>query len=219
MPETDIGSAEASDLKNAFTDFSVTASDTDAATDQEETTYQNTNWTQDYGYYRKIPEYKTAIDTKATWTIGAGIESNEQTLLLLGTIKGNGKDSFTSILKNQIKVKTISQDSFAEIIRDDDGELINLKPLNPGSIVIVQNRQGMIKRYEQTNNKKWFQFWKTGAKKFEPETIFHLSHERTADEMHGTRLIDSVEWIILARNEAMADWKKVLHFPLLSEEH
>jgi hypothetical protein len=32
-----------------------------------------------------------------------------------------------------------------------------------------------------------------------------------ADEIKGTRILDSLEWLILARNEAMSDWKKVLH--------
>jgi hypothetical protein len=41
--------------------------------------------------------------------------------------------------------------------------------------------------------------------------MFHLSRNRTADEIHGTSIIDAVEWIILARNEAMADYKKLLH--------
>ena len=179
MPELDINSAVASDLKNQMVDFSVDSKDTDGTQEQKETTWQNTNWTQDYGYYTEIPEYRVAIDTKAMWTIGAGIEADEQTLLLLGTIKGNGKDSFNSILKNQIKVKTISRDSFAEIIRDDEGILINLKPLNPGSIVIVQNRQGRIIRYEQTTKKSWWKFWKQGTVKFEPEELYHCRHERS----------------------------------------
>lgn len=205
MPDTDIGSARATDLTNAVTDFSVAAQSTDGAGSQRETTWQNSDWSQDYGYYKQIPEFKTAIDAKATWTVGAGFTSDEITKLLLGAIKGNGKDSFNSIIKNMIKVKTISRDSFAEIIRDDEGILSNIKPLDPGSIVIVQNQQGRIKRYEQVS--------KTNQpnKKFKPESIFHLSHERVADEIHGTRIIDSLKWLILARNEAMSDWKRVLH--------
>lgn len=205
MPETNIGSSIASDLANAMTDFSVDPSSTDGAGSEQETTYQNTDWAQDYGYYKEIPEFKTAVDAKATWTVGAGFEADEPTQLLLGAIKGNGKDSFNGILKNMIKVKTISKDSFAEIIRDKDGVLVNLKPLDPESIVIVQNAQGRIKRYEQVSKTK------TPNKRFKPEQIFHLSHERMADEIHGVRIIDSLKELILARNEAMADWKKVLH--------
>ena len=205
MPDTDIGSSVASDLANAITDFSVDPQDTDGQQDQEETTYQNTNWSEDYGYYNTIPEFKTAVDAKANWTIGAGFSADEPTQMLIAGIKGNGKESFNSILKNMIKVKTISQDSYAEIIRDDDGVLINLKALDPASIMIVQNRQGRIKRYEQVTKNK------LPNKRFKPEQILHLSHERMADELHGTRIIDSLKFLILARNEAMNDWKRVLH--------
>lgn len=205
MPETNIGSAVASDLANAMTDFSVDSVSTDGAGGQKEFTYQNVDWSQDYGYYKTIPEFKTAVDAKATWTVGAGFTSDEATELLLMNIKGNGKDSFNSILKNMIKCKTISKDSFAEIIRDSDGVLSNLKPLDPSSMVIVQNRKGRIARYEQVSKTK------VPNKKFAVNKIFHLSHERVADEIHGTRIIDSLKWLILARNEAMNDWKRVLH--------
>ena len=205
MPETDISSAEASDLKNQMVDYSVAAKETDGAGDQKETRYQNKDWAEDYGYYDTIPEYKSAIDTKATWTVGGGFEADETTTLLLGTIKGNGKDSFNSILKNMIKIKTISKDSYAEIIRDNEGMLVNLKPLHPGSIVTVQNQKGIIIRYEQVSKTM------IPNKRYKPEEIFHLSHGRIADEIHGSRLTNSLKWLIKARNEAMADWKIVLH--------
>lgn len=205
MVDTDIGRSEASDLTNTIVDYSVDSQETDGAGSSQETTYQNTDWSQDYGYYNEIPEFKTAVDAKATWTVGAGFTADTPTEMLLDTIKGNGKDSFNSILKNLIKVKTISKDSFAEVIRDKDKILVNLKPLDPSSIIIVQNQQGRIIRYEQVTKSK------TPNKKYKPEQIFHLSHERIADEIHGTRIITSLKWLILARNEAMSDWKRVLH--------
>ncbi|KKL85142.1 hypothetical protein LCGC14_1957670 [marine sediment metagenome] len=205
MPETNIAGASAGNVSGTIVDYSVDPVSTDGAGGVIEFTYQNTDWSQDYGYYKTIPEFKTAINAKATWTVGAGFTSDEATELLLMNIKGNGKDSFNSILKNMIKCKTISKDSFAEVIRDGDGVLANLKPLDPESIVIVQNRKGRIVRYEQVS--------KTDIpnKRFGPDRIFHLSHERMADEVHGTRIIDSLKWLILARNEAMNDWKRVLH--------
>jgi len=204
MAQTDISSAEASDLSNAISETIIPAKTTDGAGYSKEHTYQNSDWAVDYGYYLQVPEYKTAIDAKATWTIGAGFTAEEPVELLLSIISGNGKDSFNSIIKNMIKIKTISKDSFAEIIRDKDDIFTNLKPLDPSSIRIVQNEKGRIIRYEQMN--------KTDIiRKFKPHQIFHLSHERMADEIHGTRIIDSLKWLIDARNEAMADWKRVLH--------
>lgn len=204
MAETDINSATASDLTNKLADFSVSTATTDGANEEGETRYQNTDWAEDYGYYQNIPEFKTAVDAKATWTVGAGFSADEPTQLLLMSIKGNGKDSFNSILTNMIKVKTISKDSFAEIIRDENGVLVNLKPLDPSSIVIVQDKKGRIKGYEQVWNK-------TTVGKYKPNEIFHLSHNRMADEIHGTRIINSLKSLILMRNEAMADWRIVLH--------
>ena len=204
MPDTDIGSAQEGNVRNIITDYSVDSQETDQSSGQHESTWQNSKWTTYLGYYKEIPELQTAIDAKAIWTMGAGFSSDEASEMLLNSIKGNGKDSFNTILANMIRVYTIAGDSFAEIIRDE-GILANLKPLDPGSIVIVTNQKGQIKRYEQVSRDK------TPNKKFKPEEIFHLSRKRLADEIHGISVIPSVEWIILARNEAMNDWKRVLH--------
>ncbi|KKK80158.1 hypothetical protein LCGC14_2826300, partial [marine sediment metagenome] len=190
MPETNIAGAIASDLTNVMTDYSVNAIQTDAAGDQKEFTWQSTLWTKNLGYYKKIPELKTSVDTKATWVIGAGIEADEQTIMLLDKIKGNGKDTFTSILKNQYKIAKLDGDSYAEIIRDDEKLFANLKPLAPDSIVSVQNQKGQFIRYEQVS--------KIAGKKnkiFQPDEIFHLSNERIADEIHGVSVVQAVEWI------------------------
>lgn len=208
MPDTRIDSSVASNLSGTVVEYSVDSALTDGAGDSQESTYQNNDWSSDYGYYLNIPEFKRAVDTKALWTIGGGFQSDEATTMLLSTIKGNGKDSFNGILSNMIKVKTISGDAFAEIIRDDSDRLrplINLKPLDPSSIVIVQNRKGQIVRYEQVSKSK------APNKRYSPDRIFHLSHQRIADEIGGTRIIPSIKWLIDARNEAMDDWRTMLH--------
>ena len=210
MPETDVGSSIASDLATAMDDtakavYEVDAQSTDGQQDQAETTWQMTEWETNYGYYLGIPELQTAVDAKANWTIGAGFEADEPTTMLLANIKGNGKDSFNTIISNQIRSYTVGGDSFAEVIRDKDGVLVNIKPLDPSSIMIVQNRQGRIKRYEQVTKNK------LPNKKFTPEQIFHLSRKRMADSLHGISVVPSVQFIIDARNEAMTDWKRVLH--------
>ena len=206
MGELDIEKLDISDLKNKVIDYSVDAVSTDAGGDQKEFTWQSTSWTRNYGYYTIIPEFKIAIDTKANWTAGSGFETDPATEMLLGSIRGNKKDTFTSILKNQVKVKTLDGDSYAEIIRDDDDILVNLKPLAPDSIKSVQNSRGLFNRYEQVSK-----IMGNPNKIFQVEDIFHLSRERMADEIHGVSVVPAVKWIILARNEAMADWRKVLH--------
>lgn len=205
MAETDIGGTDYGNVRSTITDYSVDATQTEAGGDQKEFTWQMTRWGEYLGYYKTVPELKAAIDTKANWTVGAGFEAEPEVKFLLSMIKGNGKDSFNSILKNMIRTMVIGGDSYAEIITNQEGILINLKPLDPSTIVIVQNQKGRIKRYEQTSKTK------NANKKFKPDKIFHLSRERIADEIHGISVIPAVENIILMRNEAMSDWKRVLH--------
>lgn len=205
MPETNISSSDYGDLKNTGTDYSVDTEITDGAGDQKETEYINTNWEIQLGYYKNIPEVRSVIDALARWTVGKGFKSNEITEMLLMSIKGWGKDTFNTILENQIRVSKIGGDSFAEIIRDEDDFLINLKPLDPSVIKTIVNRKGILIRYEQINKIE------KSVKKFKPEQIFHLSRNRTADEIHGISLVDALIPIILMRNEAMTDMRQLMH--------
>ncbi len=99
----------------------------------------------------------------------------------------------------------IGGDGFAEIILDEEGDLLNLKPLDPGSIKIIISKQGMIVRYEQVSKTP------KPNKKINKNKMFHLARNRVADQIHGTSMIDRLVNIILARNEAIADYKIVLH--------
>lgn len=203
MALTDIGSTEVGDMTNKVTDVVIPAINTDGATGQVETTWQNTKWSQWLGYYKTVPEVKTAIDMRAIWTLGKGYKANVRTTILLDSIKGWGMDTFNSILKNMIVTRRVGGDAYAEIIRDKN-KLINLKPLDPGTIVIVVNSQGMIKRYEQTSKTTKV------TKKFEPKQIFHLINKRIADEIHGVSDIEAIEEIILANNESFVINKQII---------
>lgn len=205
MPNTDISGAVASDVTNAVTNYAVSDVTTDAGDGSVEFTYIQTRWPTFLGYYKAIPELKIAIDTKANWVLGNGYIADEMTTLILDRIRGSGKETFNSILENMERTCYIAEDAYAEIIRDDKGMIINLKPLDPSSIMVVYNAQGMIIRYEQVSKTK------KPNKQFKTDEIFVLSHNRMADEVHGTSAIVAVENIILMRNEAMNDWKRVLH--------
>lgn len=204
MPELRINSAEASNLSNTVTNFSVQSETTDGANESNETFFDIQDWEQNFGYYNMIPELRAVIDAKATWTVGKGYEANGGTSQVLDGFKGWGKDSFNTILENMDRVKEIAGDSFAEVIRDEEGEPINLKPLDPATMRTVVNRQGIIIRYEQMTKNK------TPNKKFKPEEIFHLSRNRVADQIHGTSLIKAMEWFILAKNEVQEIFKTVM---------
>jgi hypothetical protein len=207
MSNLAIGSAAVSDFTNKVANYSVNTVTLDSATGERETTYQNGLWTQYLAYYKKIPELKKAIDAFAIWVTGKGYDTDARTKVILDNIKGWGEDTFESILFNMLVTKKINGDSFAEIIRDPDTEeIINLKPLDPGSIRIVANDKGIVKRYEQVD--------KTGAFtiiEFKPDEILHLCNDRIGSEIHGTSVVEACEWVILARNEAMSNWKTVLN--------
>jgi len=203
MPDTDIGQAVIT--SNTQEDYSVPTETTDGATETKENEYINQDWSQQFGYYKEIPELQAAIDAKATWTVGKGFTADPVTTMFLDTITGWGKDTFNTIIENMIRTYYIGGDAFAEIIRDSNDLLINLKPLDPSSIKIVADSKGRIIRYEQVTKNK------IPNKIFEPEDIFHLARNRVADEIHGVSMIKVLENIILMRNEAMSDWKRVLH--------
>jgi len=207
MPDTDIASAVASDLKNAVKDFSVPSETTDGPTDQKKTRYIDLDFNENLGIYTKIPEVRAVINAKASWTVGKGYIADEETTMLLDTIKGNGKDTFNSIMENNIRTYHIGKGSFNEIIRDEEENLINLKPLDPSVMEVVINGKGIITEYNQlskSNKDKVEQH-------FEPEEIFHLPRNRTADGTLGESMVEVLKEIILMKNEAMHDWKRVLH--------
>jgi len=203
MPEVDIGQAQVT--SSTIVDYSVDPMHTEAAGEQKETTWMNTKFTQYFGYFKTIPELNSAINAKATWTVGKGVIADKMTTFILQGITGNGKDTFNTILENMIRTYNIGGDAYCEIIRAKDGELINLKPLDPTVMRHVANRKGRLIRFEQVSKTK------KSVKRFKPEEIFYLPRNRVADEIHGSSVIAAVENIILMRNEALADWKRVLH--------
>lgn len=213
MVEYDPASSVASDMTEERTLFEVATHKTEGAADQKETFWMDTNWAQNLGYYNEISEVAAVIDAKARWAVGKGFKGvgidAEVTEILLGTIKGNGFDTFNTILENMIRTMEIGGNAYAEQIRDKEGNLINLKPLDPEVMRHVANPQGIIIRFEQIA--------KTGKKEgkvintYTREKIFYLPRNRVADEIHGNTMIARLASIILMRNEAMADIRMVYH--------
>jgi hypothetical protein len=204
MPYNELNSAQYGSNSSIIKNYEVGTSTLDSPSGKEYK-YVNSKAPQQLGYYKQIPELKIAIDTISTWTIGKGYTTpSPLTELTLGVIRGNGKETFDSILENCIRDMYIYGDGYAEIIRDSDGRLVNLKVIDNRKVSIIFNAKGIIIRYEVTSPDG-------SIDKFNPEDIFHLSRNKTGDEVHGVSIVDVCEWIILARNEAMNDWKTVLH--------
>ncbi|MCK9595424.1 MAG: phage portal protein [Candidatus Omnitrophica bacterium] len=146
-----------------------------------------------HGYYEEVSIFGALVDILASWTVGKGFKGQEKEINKIKNIKGWGKDDINSIFENQLRTALICGDSFAEIIKDKAGRITNLKPINPGTIKIIVNDNGILDRYEQyitiSGQKKM-------VNKFEPKQIFHLCWNRLADEIHGKSLAKRAEPII-----------------------
>jgi hypothetical protein len=99
----------------------------------------------------------------------------------------------------------ICGDSFGHIIKDKQGRMTNLKPLNSGKMAIVANADGIIIAYDMKTKV-------TGENlRFDVEEIYHLSYEREADEIHGIPFPEALEELIISRNEAIGDLRILYH--------
>lgn len=207
MSNLDISKATSTDYTNSIEDYEVSPKNTDGIGAGKETTYTNPLWTQHWAYFNEHAELKSAILMKATWNVGKGYECDTRTKVILEHITGMGKDTFDDVLFNMEVCRRVGRDAFAEIIRADDGTLLNLKPLDPGSMRIVVDNKGLILRYEQINKLGD----KTEIIKFQPKDIFHLSNNRLADQIHGISDIESLDKTLLAELESFSDTKRIMH--------
>lgn len=203
--QTDITQTTQTNMESNVSDYSVDAQSIDGV--QGKTTWNYGEKFSDWlGYYKSIPEVRQPINNYATWVVGKGIVTDTRTEVILDNITGWGEDNFLSIMWNMIVMKKVNGDSFAHIIKNDTGTLINIKPLDPASMKVTIGGDGIIDFYEQISKIK-------GKKPmtFKTNEILHLCNDRIADEIHGTSVIEAAEWIILARNQAMADIKRQTH--------
>ena len=157
-----------------------------------------------YGFYYGVGEYRAAIDGFTTWVMGQGYDADTRTTAILDNITGWGEDSFLSILFNMIAVKKFNGDSYAEVMRNDEGTPINLKPLDPRRMKHETNKQGILTGYlyTQADGKE---------KYFRTQDILHFCNNRILDEPHGTAVTSAVEWAITRMQEATKDWARLMH--------
>ncbi len=205
MGELNPSSATTTGFTGAVPDYIVNSIALDAANaaDAKETYWYFSNATKYYGYYLTIPEIFSAANALATWTVSRGWETDDVTLKVeLDHVKGMGKDTFTQIMWNHEVVKLIVGDAFIEVKRKNN-TIINMIPISPERVRIVFNQEGMIKRYDVWNKKKW-----VAVKK---ENMLHSSNKRIGDQFHGTSQIEASKFIIDARNEALSDERVIKH--------
>ena len=204
MAELDIGKSTYTDMTNLSNfDYSVDSVSLDTA-QKDETIYTFPKARKYMGYYKTIPELKKAIDSLSIYVVGLGHNVKVGNVIDLDAIQDWGEGTFLNVLWNMQVLKKIHGDAFAEIIRDkSSNRLLNIKVLDTAQMAIICDKKGMIKRYEQRTASKII--------KYEPEEILHLSNDRVGSEIHGVSVVQSCEWVILARNEALEDEKKIKH--------
>ncbi len=190
-----------SDVKNTSTssglDQSIKvqttdAQDTDSAGAQKVTRWTNPHWAKYNGYYTSHNSIRSVINKLGMWSVGKGYKADEATTKRLDKIVGWGKDTFNEVMNNQIRVMNINGDSYAhiittdgELINEDGTNLLNLKPLNPGKMINEVDEQGILSGYKQS--------LANGEERgYEVEEIFHLTMNRTADEIHGRGAIEAL---------------------------
>lgn len=201
MARQDIGNTTNSDYRT-ITETTVDSKALDSP-EAEETIYNNENFNKYYGYYMNNADLRAAVQLKAVWNVGAGIEAEPEIDIEIEAIRGTGKETFNDILYNLEITRKINGDSYAEIIRKGE-RVVNLKPLNPSRVSVVYESNGLIKEYRVDNGK--------GKKeKFKPEDIFHLTNNKVGDNIHGTSDIESQERTLIADYESFEDIKRLMH--------
>lgn len=210
MGTQNINTAVTSSMQSVTTDVSSRPAEVQItdykilpATDESGETFYKPEYLKWLGFYKQIPEVQAVIDKKAIWTIGKGYKAKEKKDQL-EKIRGNGKDTFNSILANLYKVAKICGDSFAEIVKNKRSELKNLKPLNSETIKIYHNSYGLISKYEQVIQGKV-------ATTFKPDEIFHLANNRIGDECHGISSLEKLDKIIKFKNQSQDDLAVIFH--------
>lgn len=207
MTTNDLRETTTTDLTAGVPDFSVAPQVLDGPSDSEETVWDNTEYAKYNGYFKSISQVRQPIRALNTWAFGKGWDADIKTTIILEGIIGRGNETFSAIMQNEGEVEDVNGDSYAEIIRGEDGALINLKPLSPSNVRVVHNKQGMITRYEMLNVEKG----KEGRIK-QPEQILHPTEGRVGDEVHGTSMIEAVQWIVDAKQQAKEDIKRITHW-------
>lgn len=183
-----------------------------------ETKVSNDRFQKDWNAFSGVSKLRSAIIMKAIWTVGKGYTCAEQVQNQLNLIKGFGKQTFRDIIFSMIVTKQVARDAFAYKVTDESMRsawnpegIINLIILDSSQMIQVYNGAGQLIHYElhtpRPNNTifekaKNFVVGKAKITIYQPEEIFHLTHNRFAGETQGRSVPEGMEKIILADDKA-----------------
>lgn len=203
MATNSISSATTTDFTNNVPDFIVKSMALDIANSNGETYVYFDKAQENFGYYFNHPQISSQTNSLCTWAFGQGYTTEDyETEFLLTLIDGNGKETFDEIIWNHENVKLLNGDAFCDVIRSEEGTLINLMNISPERTKVVYKGNRII-RYEIWDGKKWV------TKK--PSEIFHTFNKKIGDQIHGTSLVQSNKKVNDALIEAFNDERVIKH--------
>lgn len=211
MVNLDLNRTQVGDTRPSSLNYVNPPQDTDGVSSQEETTWDNQEWTSNYGDFAQDPHLKNSILNRVIAIWGRGWETDTLTEVRLNHWNGWGKDTAQDIFNNLETVSAINGNAYAEIIWHDEKKRdfpINLKPLHPGSMRHVVNVKGQLIRFELIS--------RVGdttkiIEKYDPRDIFYVPTDRIADQIHGMSLIPALKKVINASGEIFEDCRQVMH--------
>lgn len=209
MGNSDFGKTTTTDLTGSVPDYRVSSKTTDGGYSSDENRWSNPDASKNYGYYFGVGEYRSAINSYVIRCLGWGydcLSSRDQ--INLNLIKGNGKETFWSIIFNHLQTKKWNGDSYTQIIRENESDkfspIVNMKRLDPRRMTNVTNKQGRLIYFEYEQG--------AGVKKrLELHQVLYSMNNPSSDEPHGTSETSAVEWVIEAIQEAYRDWRRLMH--------
>lgn len=157
------------------------------------------------GYYKQIPELASMLDVLAKRVCGMGWTSTTHQTIL-ENINGWGEDSFDSIMKSMLKEKKYLGDSMSEIVRGDNGQIINIKKLWLGDMRVICNSSGQIIGYQQRANQP-----DGKPRNLKPEQVLHFCNDRIGNEIHGTSITQILKTTLDSLQEAYNDERVIRH--------
>jgi len=205
MAENDLNRATTTDFTGQVEDFIVNQRALDAANpNQDEFYWYFDKATTNLGYYLETPEIFNAANALATWAFGKGWETKDQLMeVQLDHVRGAGKNTFDKMMWGHDVVKVIVGDAFIEFKFLKDGKIANMIPISPERVRIVYGKNGLIKRYDVWDGKKW--------KAVKKENMLHSSNKQIGDSVHGQAQGEPAKKIIDALNEALDDERTIKH--------
>ena len=177
-----------------------------------------------HGQYRNIPELQGVLDRLAMWVVYGGDDTgataekeiefeNDSHRKRFEKFTGYGKDTPEDVLFNLFRMGKICGTSMGEIIKTKKSGAVNVKPLDPSTIKVKQDKKGFLKDFEQIS-------YKTGAdgkqqitteNTIKKENMFYIAWNRIADEIVGIPSGEKLKKIIDWRHQAMEDLADLFH--------